>query len=61
MQEVAISMLSLSSGVRVPSLREVVRKSIMARASRFLVSRVVAWMGRCQFGEGLEGVWEGLP
>ena len=43
MQEVAISMLSESSGVRVPSLREVERKSIMARARRFLVSRVDAW------------------
>ena len=42
MQEVAISMLSVSSGVRVPSLREVERKSIMARARRFLVSRVDA-------------------
>ena len=43
MQEVAISMLSLSSGVRVPSLREVERKSMMARARRFLLSRVDAW------------------
>ena len=42
MQEVAISMLSVSSGVKVPSLREVERKSIMARARRFLVSRVDA-------------------
>lgn len=44
MQEVAISMLSASSGVRVPSLREVERKSIMARARRFFVSRVDAMM-----------------
>ena len=36
MQEVAISMDSVSSEVRVPSLREVERKSIMARARRFL-------------------------
>ena len=43
MQEVAISMLSESSALRVPSLREVERKSIMARARRFLVSRVDAW------------------
>ena len=43
MQEVAISMLSASSGVRVPSFREVERKSTMARARRFLVSRVDAW------------------
>ena len=50
MQDVAISMLSESSGVRVPSLREVERKSIMARARRFLVSRVDAWMR--------ESVWE---
>lgn len=45
MQEVAISMLSASSGVRVPSLREVERKSIMARARRFFVSRVDAYGG----------------
>lgn len=45
MQEVAISTDSLSSGVRVPSLREVERKSIMARARRFLESRVDAWKG----------------
>ena len=45
MQEVAISMLSVSSGVMVPSLREVERKSIMARARRFLVSRVDAYGG----------------
>lgn len=42
MQEVAISMLSVSSGVKVPSLREVERKSIIARERRFLVSRVDA-------------------
>lgn len=42
MQEVAISMDSASSGVRVPSLREVWRKSIMARESFFLESRVEA-------------------
>ena len=42
MQEVAISMDSVSSGVRVPSFREVDRKSMMASASRFLVSRVDA-------------------
>ena len=35
---------SVSSEVRVPSLREVVRKSMMARARRFLESKVVdAW------------------
>ena len=45
MQEVAISMDSLSSGWRVPSLSEVWRKSTMARASRFLESRVDAWLG----------------
>ena len=43
MQEVATSIDSVSSEVRVPSLREVLRKSIMARASRFLESRVDAW------------------
>ena len=45
MQEVATSMDSVSSEVRVPSLREVLRKSIMARASRFFESRVDAWWG----------------
>ena len=54
MQEVAISMLSESSGVRVPSLREVERKSIMARARRFLVSRVDAWMRVLARGRGRE-------
>ena len=43
MQDVAISMDSASSGVRVPSLRDVWRKSIMARESFFLESRVEAW------------------
>ena len=43
MQEVAISIDSVSSGVSVPSLREVERKSIIARARRFLESRVDAW------------------
>ena len=52
MQEVAISMDSLSSEVRVPSLSEVERKSIMARARRFFESRVVAWRGD---GSVLEG------
>jgi len=42
MQEVATSMDSLSSGVRVPSLREVERKSMMARARRFFESSVDA-------------------
>ena len=42
MQEVAISMDSASSDVRVPSFREVERKSIMASARRFLESRVDA-------------------
>lgn len=36
MQEVATSMDSASSALRVPSLREVFRKSIIASASRFL-------------------------
>ena len=46
MQEVAISIDSASSvGLRVPSLREVLRKSMMASARRFLESRVVAWEG----------------
>ena len=44
MQEVAISMDSASSEVSVPSLRDVLRKSIMARASRFFESKVDAWM-----------------
>ena len=51
MQEVAISMDSASSEVRVPSLRDVLRKSIMARASRFLESKVDAWMGNGQWWE----------
>ncbi len=39
MQEMATSMDSRSSSrCRVPSVREVVRKSMMARARRFLVS-----------------------
>jgi len=47
MQEVATSMDSASSGVRVPSLSEVERKSIMARVRRFLESRVDACAGLC--------------
>jgi hypothetical protein len=50
MQEVAISMDSVSSEVKVPSLREVERKSIMARARRFFESSVDAceWLvGGC--------------
>ena len=42
MQFWAISTLSVSSAVRVPSLREVDRKSIMARARRFFESGVDA-------------------
>ena len=67
MQEVAISMLSESSGVRVPSFREVERKSIMARARRFLVSRVDAWrrvlVGKsgseagCAYHDGAKRFW----
>jgi len=45
MQEVAISMDSVSSSGRVPSLREVERKSMIASASRFLESRVDACDG----------------
>ena len=45
MHEVAISIDSVSSAVRVPSLRDVERKSIMARARRFLESRVDAYRG----------------
>lgn len=37
-QLLAISILSASSAVRVPSLSEVERKSIIERASRFLES-----------------------
>ena len=40
-QEVATSMDSVSSFCRVPSLREVLRKSTMARARRFLLSSCV--------------------
>ena len=47
MQEWATSTDSASSGVRVPSFREVERKSIMARARRFLES----WVEAC--GKGL--------
>lgn len=43
MQDWATSIESVSSGVRVPSLREVERKSMMARARRFLESEVDAW------------------
>ena len=42
MHDWATSMDSASSGVRVPSFREVERKSIMARARRFLESVVDA-------------------
>lgn len=42
MQELAISMLSLSSEERVPSFRDVERKSMIARARRLRESRVVA-------------------
>lgn len=43
MQDCATSIDSVSSEVRVPSLREVERKSMMARARRFLESEVDAW------------------
>ena len=43
MQLEAISMLSASSGWSVPSLREVERKSMMARARRLRESVLVAW------------------
>ena len=42
MQDWATSMDSASSGVRVPSFREVERKSMIARARRFLESAVDA-------------------
>ncbi len=42
MHDWATSMDSASSGVRVPSFKEVERKSIMARARRFLESWVDA-------------------
>ena len=42
MQDWATSMDSVSSGVSVPSLREVERKSMMARARRFLESKFEA-------------------
>ena len=44
MQEVAISIDSASSDCRVPSLREVLRKSMMARASFFLESDMMLEM-----------------
>ena len=44
MHEVAISMDSESSDWRVPSLREVLRKSMMARASFFLESDMMVVM-----------------
>ncbi len=47
MHDWATSMDSVSSVERVPSLRELERKSMMARASRFLDS--VAFDGGCQF------------
>ena len=40
MHDCATSMLSASSGERVPSLRDVERKSIIARARRFLEGEV---------------------
>lgn len=43
MQDWATSTDSASSGVRVPSFRELERKSIMARARRFLES----WVDAC--------------
>ena len=45
MHDCATSMLSPSSGESVPSLREVERKSIMARARRFLEGDVEVWRG----------------
>lgn len=42
MQFVATSMLSRSSSLRVPSVREVLRNSMMARASLCLVVAMVA-------------------
>lgn len=47
MQELAISMDSRSSEVRVPSVREVFRKSIIERARRCFVVAIFA------VGEGL--------
>lgn len=61
MQEVAISMDSASSGVRVPSLREVWRKSIMARESFFLESRVEACRLGLAKGYGLDVRGKTLP
>jgi hypothetical protein len=49
--EVAISMDSESSDWRVPSLREVLRKSMMARASFFLESDMMFVMCR-KIGKG---------
>ena len=43
MHDVAISMDSVSSVVSVPSFSEVERKSIIARARRFLESSVDAY------------------
>lgn len=43
MQDWATSIDSASSGVRVPSLSEVERKSMIARARRFFESEVDAW------------------
>lgn len=50
MQEVATSMLSRSSSVRVPSVREVVRKEIMERARRCLVVAMVATLASSKKG-----------
>lgn len=59
MQEVATSMLSRSSGVRVPSSREVLRKEIMERARRCLVVAILwngCWvLGKVGVGEGRLG------
>lgn len=50
MQDWATSTDSASSGLRVPSLREVERKSMMASASRFLESGADAWEGKVRCG-----------
>lgn len=58
MQDWATSIDSSSSGVRVPSLSEVERKSIIARARRFFESEVDALrkgrlLVRHESGEGM--------
>jgi hypothetical protein len=52
MQVCATSMDSRSSSVRVPSVREVFRKSIMESARRCLVVAILKNVGECAYKTG---------